>query len=154
MADKVVGEALRALARIHPDADEERLRARFRSMNQWFEGSCVEGWEPLELGIVLPDPNDRHVVAAALRGRAEVIVTDNIQDFPSEVLAPLGLEALRLDDFLLDLHDLNPFVACQVVSEQAAAMARPPVQVSELLDRLTRSGARGFARAVRESLGR
>ena len=77
-------------------------------MDEAFDDARVEGWEPLEGAIGLPDRDDRHVVAAALRGRADAIITENVKDFPEEVLGPLGLEAIRLDDFLLDQYDLDP----------------------------------------------
>ena len=77
-------EALRALERVHPDIDQSRFQSRFRSMNEAFDDALVQGWESLEPGIHLPDPNDRHTVAAALRGRADVIVTENVFAYPAE----------------------------------------------------------------------
>ncbi|WP_314457310.1 PIN domain-containing protein [uncultured Microbacterium sp.] len=100
-SNKVEEEALRALCEIHPDIDPGRFHSRFRSMNEAFEDARVLGWEPLMEGLELPDPNDRHVLAAAIRGRADVIVTENVRDFPATTLSPLGLEAVRLDEFLL-----------------------------------------------------
>ncbi|MBD8019873.1 PIN domain-containing protein [Brevibacterium gallinarum] len=149
---KVVDEALMALARIHPEVDRSRFLSRFRSMDEAFEDACVEGWEPLEQGVSLPDPDDRHVVAAALRGRADAIITESIRDFPEAVLERLGLEAIRLDAFLLDQFDLSLGATCRVVKDQAAAMSRPPVTVEALLAKLSRSGAPCFARAVSDAL--
>lgn len=149
---RVVDEALRALERIHPDVDRSRFLSRFRSMDEAFEDALVEGWEPLEQAIDLPDPNDRHVVAATLRGRADAIITENVKDFPDTVLRPLGLEVIRLDDFLLDQYDLNPAATCRVVREQAAAMMRPPIELEMLLARLERSGAPRFAASIRKGM--
>lgn len=150
-SQRVIDEALRALVRVHPDIDRNRFQSRFRSMNEAFDDALVEGWEPLEHGIELPDPNDRHVVAAALRGRADVIVTENIKDFPERVLWPIGLEVICVDDFLLDQLDLDVDATCRVIIDQAAAMKNPPVATDELLTRLARSGAPRFARAMRET---
>lgn len=86
----VLDEALKALERIHPNVDPSRFRSRFRSMNEAFDDALISGWEPLVRGVELPDPDDAHVVAAALRGRADVIVTENVKDFPDAVLAPPG----------------------------------------------------------------
>lgn len=97
-------------------------------------------------------PMDRHVVAAALRGRADVIVTENVKDFPKQILTPLWLEVIRLDDFLLDQYDLSPSLTRRIVIEQAAAMKRPPVDVSELLSSLSHGGAPLFARLIAQSL--
>ncbi|WP_371743634.1 PIN domain-containing protein [Herbiconiux sp. SALV-R1] len=139
---RVIDEAMRALTRIHPSVDENRFLSRFRSMNEAFEDALVEGSERLEAAVELPDPDDRHVVAAALRGRADAIITQNTKDFPDSVLRPLGLEALPVDAFLLDQYDLNPRAACRVVSEQAAAMTHPPVGVETLLARWLAVGLR------------
>lgn len=62
----------------------------------------VTGYEPLIEAITLPDPDDRHVLAAAVKAHAEVLVTFNGKDFPAEALAPWGVEAKHPDDFLLD----------------------------------------------------
>lgn len=147
-SDRVVSEALRALDRLHPDVDRSRFLSRFRPMDGAIEDALVEGWEPLERSIELPDPNDRHVVAAALRVRANAIITENIKDFPETVLGSLGLETIWLDDFLLDQYDLNPSATRRVVLEQAAAMTQPQVELDVLLARLGRSGAPGFASVV------
>lgn len=149
---KVIDEAQRALERVHPDVDPNRFRSRFRSMNEAFDGALVTGWETLTTCITLPDPDDAHVVAAALVGRADVIVTENTRDFPDSALGPLGLTAVRLDEFLLDQFDLSPTGACRIITEQAAAMKRPPVEPSQLLDRLSQGGARAFAQRVRDEL--
>lgn len=151
---KVLDEALSALERIHPDVDPSRFRSRFRSMNEAFDDALVEGWEPLTAGIELPDPDDAHIVAAALLGRADVIVTENTKHFPDSAIAPLGLEAIRTDEFLLDQFDLLPAAACRIVTEQSAAMRRPPVEINQLLDRLARSGAPNFAQRVAAELQR
>lgn len=123
-------------------------------MNEAFDDALVEGWEPLVAGIELPDPDDAHVVAAALLGRADVIVTENTKHFPDSALAPLGLEAIRTDEFLLDQFDLSPGGTCRIVTEQSAAMLRPPVEIRQLLDRLARSGAPNFAQRVAAALQR
>ncbi|MFD2839734.1 PIN domain-containing protein [Populibacterium corticicola] len=153
-SEEVFDEAQRALGRIHPDIDSNRFRSRFRSMSLSFEDAMVTGWEPLVASIRLPDENDRHVVAAALVGRADAIVTENTDDFPAEVLEPLGLIALKLDEFLLDQFDLAPDAALGVIEEQSAAMINPPVDVQVLLERLSRSGAPRFAEKIREQIAR
>ncbi|MDQ1074192.1 MULTISPECIES: PIN domain-containing protein [Microbacterium] len=147
-SEAVEEEVLRALCEIHPDIDPGRFYSRFRSMNEAFEDARVSGWEPLVEGLELPDPNDRRVLAAAIRGRADVIVTENVRDFPTTALAPLGLEAVRLDDFLLSQFDLSVTVTVQLIEDQARAMGRPPVTKDELLERLARGGAPRFADAV------
>jgi hypothetical protein len=99
-------------------------------------------------GIVLPDEDDRHVVAAALRGRADLIVTANLSDFPASSLAPLGLETQGLDDFLLNQLDLDPDVVIRVLHAQAAATQRPAITFDALVDHLARCGVPQFAQAA------
>lgn len=77
-------------------------------MRKAFEDACVTGWEPLLAGIDLPDVDDRHVVAAAQRGRADIIVTFNLRDFPTTILDDLDIEIQHPDEFLLNQLDLDP----------------------------------------------
>ncbi|MDA8286394.1 MAG: PIN domain-containing protein [Actinomycetota bacterium] len=89
---RIVAEATDAVVDIHPEIPPERVRARFAAMDDAFEDACVEGWETLEHTVTLPDVDDRHVVAAALGGRADAIVTANVGDYPTRVLGPLNIE--------------------------------------------------------------
>lgn len=73
------------------------------------------------------DPKDRHVLAAAVRGRADVIVTANLVDFPTKALAPHGITAVSPDDFLLNHLDRHPRETMSCLAEQFAALRKPPV---------------------------
>ncbi len=99
----------------------------------------------LEPTVILPDPDDRHVVAAALRGRADAIVTTNVRDFPIDVLGPLNIEVVHPDDFLLDHLDLAPRIVLEVLRAQAAHTRRLPLTPIDLITRLAKSGVQGFA---------
>lgn len=94
------------------------LTRLFRQMDTTFPDALVTGWEPLAETVRLPDQDDRHVVAAAWAGRADLIVTDNLTDFPPDAL-PAPLLTQSLDDFLLDTLDLYP--AQVVVAVHAVA---------------------------------
>jgi hypothetical protein len=74
--------------------------------------ALVVGYENLIPKLTLPDENDRHVLAAAIRGKAQVIVTMNLKDFPAEVLQKYDMEAQHPDEFILRLIDLAP-LRCQ-----------------------------------------
>jgi hypothetical protein len=104
-SERILGEAQAAIAEIHPGIDVQK---RFTDMREAFDDALVTGWEELEAGIFLPDNDDRHVVAAAIRADAQAIVTFNGDDFPGETLNPLGLETVQPDDFLLYQLDLSP----------------------------------------------
>lgn len=148
-SEKVIDEAIKTLTEIHPDIDPSRFQSRFRSMNEAFDDALVTGWEPLVEALDLPDPKDHHVVAAAMRGRADVIVTNNIKDFPPDALEPLGLAAVTLDDFLLDQLDLGRNGTRGVITAQAADARNPPITTDELLASIARGGAPRFSAAVR-----
>ena len=85
------------------------------------------------------------MLAAAIRGGAQAIITANAKDFPAAALAPLGLEAVHPDDFLLDQLDLSPPTILQVIREQAALTRRPPLTPRDLATLLGRAGVPGFA---------
>lgn len=147
-SERILEELKRTLLTVRPDLGEGRVDAQIHTLNTVFEDACATGWEQLVPGLVLPDPDDRHVLAAAIRGRAEVIVTANLKDFPAEALEPLGLHAVSPDDFLLDQLDLDPDGTVELLSEQAADKKRPPLTVRDVLESLTRAGVPLFAGAV------
>ncbi|MGH3189198.1 MAG: PIN domain-containing protein [Streptosporangiaceae bacterium] len=141
-SQRILGEAQDAVEEIHPGIDAAK---RFASMREAFDDALVTGWEELEPGIHLPDEDDRHVVAAAVRGGAQGIITANAKDFPVSALEPLGLEAVHPDDFLLDQLDLSPPTLLQVIREQAAHTRRPPLTPRDLATLLGRAGVPDFA---------
>lgn len=114
-------------------------------MREAFDDALVTSWEGFEPEIRLPDEDDRHVVAAAIRGGAQGIITANMKDFPAVALGPLGLEAIHPDDFLLDQLDLSPPTILQVIRDQAAHTRRPPLTPRDLATLLDRAGVPGFA---------
>lgn len=144
-SERIVAEAADAVLEIHPDLTQDLVAKRFAAMNDTFEDAPVQGWEVFEATVTLPDPDDRHVVAAAMRGRADAIVTANVRDFSDETLAPLEIAVVHPDDFLLDQLDLAPRVVLDVLREQAAHTRNPPLAPTDLLARLARAGVPRFA---------
>lgn len=121
-------------------------------MNANVRDGLVEGYEHLIPGITLPDPNDRHVVAAAVHARADAIVTFNLKDFPSAALAPLRLEALHPDEFIRYQIDLGIAAVLEAVQRHRASLRNPPKTTAEYLETLecqslpkTVAALRGFA---------
>lgn len=153
-SDRILAETRAAILEVHPDEPHARVDARLAAMGCAFEDATVRDWEPLVDGIVLGgDPDDRHVVAAAVRGGASAVVTANVKEFPDPAMASLGLHAVRPDDFLLDLVDLDPPTMVEVVWNQAGATARPPLTPGQVLDSLDRAGAPEFATFMRPLVG-
>ncbi|TQL01514.1 PIN domain-containing protein [Cellulomonas sp. SLBN-39] len=151
---RILDEVRAAVVRVRPHLDPSRVDARLHAMNSAFDDALVHGWEALVDGIVLGgDPDDRHVVAAAIRGGAEAVVTANLSDFPPAPMAELGLHALSADEFLLDLVDLDESAMVHVVWSRAAAKTRPPTTPTQVLRALHRAGAVGFAAHMQAKVG-
>ncbi|MEA9393623.1 PIN domain-containing protein [Acerihabitans sp. TG2] len=131
------------------DITPESLARTTDLMNLALPDANVTGFETLIEGISLPDPDDRHVLAAAIRSNADVIVTLNLKDFPSEVLAEYGIEALHPDDFISDLFDLNHSVALNAVRLQRNALKNPPMTTEEFLEMLLKQGLPMTVKALR-----
>ena len=87
---------------------EQEIEKRSSSVSKAFPDALVHNYEPLIESLNLQDPKDRHVLAAAIKTNANLIVTNNISDFPDESLEIYGLSAKKANDFLTDLIDLNP----------------------------------------------
>jgi hypothetical protein len=141
-SERILTEAQAATEEVHPGIDAGK---RFAQMREAFDDAMVAGWEELEGELSLPDEDDRHVVAAAIRAGAHGIISANVKDFPATALGPLGLEVVHPDDFLLDQLDLTPPTIEQVIQEQAAHTRRPPLTPRDLAALLGRAGAPGFA---------
>ncbi|MEN9619957.1 MAG: hypothetical protein RL499_150 [Actinomycetota bacterium] len=95
---------------------ERRAHSLIGQMREHFADSIIHGWEGLDGTFGLPDPDDEHVVAAAVVGGAEVIVTENLRHFPAELL-PAGIEVLRAAEFARNTVDLSPRRAIAAVDE-------------------------------------
>jgi hypothetical protein len=100
----------------------------------------VTGYEGLVPTLVLPDPGDRHVLAAAIAGRCDVIVTQNLKDFPDLALEPFGIQAQHPDEFLCNQMSLAPGLFCSAVRKVRARLRNPPYSVEAYLETLTRQG--------------
>ncbi|GAB3659851.1 hypothetical protein GCM10027589_21170 [Actinocorallia lasiicapitis] len=118
-------------------------------MNSAIPGVLIDGYEALIEGLKLPDADDRHVLAAAIKAGAEVIVTSNLKDFPPDVLAPYGIEAKSPDDFVLDQLDLDESVVRDCLHQIAHSRTRPPKTFATILDALERAGLVESAAALR-----
>ncbi|HKB88999.1 MAG TPA: PIN domain-containing protein [Opitutaceae bacterium] len=134
--DAIHDEWIGSLLERRPDLKREQLERTRELMNAHVRDCLVVGYEPLVGTIVLPDANDRHVVAAAIRARADVIVTFNLGDFPAEILSGYGLEAQHPDEFIAHLIDLAPQVVAQAARTCRARLKQPPKTVEEYLEAL------------------
>lgn len=148
-SERILDEVKHAILAVHSEIDEARVDARIAAMSGAFDDAMVVGWEQTCAGLDLPDPDDRHVLAAAIKGGAQSLVTFNLKDFPERSLTTTDVEVVHPDDFLLDQLDLYPGLALQVLNEQAADLTTPPSDLAGVLNRLERCGVPRFADEVR-----
>lgn len=135
-----------------PDLAPEKID-RTRALIDLAVPDClVTDYEPLIGGILLPDEGDRHVVAAAIRGEADLVVTYNLKDFPREALAPYGLEAQDPDSFALALAESDPLGFVETFAEMVVSLHKPPVTPSQVLEKLIQGGMPGVARWLAERM--
>jgi predicted nucleic acid-binding protein len=134
-SDEILDEVRRNLIRraMTSSADAQDL---IDQMASFFAEANVRGFEVL-ISSMTNDQKDRHVLAAAVMSRSQVIVTSNIKDFQKKALDPFGIEAQTPDEFLTQLFYLNSALIADILSEQAHDLDNPPMSVPEVLDVLS-----------------
>ena len=133
-------EWIESLLKNRPDLSRSKLERRRDKMNEHAEGCLVTNYEDLIPSLRLPDPNDRHVLAAAIRGRADVIVTNNLADFPSDTLKGFGIEAQHPDQFIAHLLSLSPGAVYTAAKRHRESLRLRPKTVDEYLATLQAAG--------------
>jgi len=136
--DEIHDEWMAKLAANAPTLPLERLQATRRLMNDALPEANVSGYEDLVPSIHLPDPDDRHVVAAAMSAGASVILTWNLRDFPATALNAYGLRRQTPDAFLADVYDQAPDLAVSSLSNARRNLNRSRVSAPEFIDILSK----------------
>ncbi|WP_433166499.1 PIN domain-containing protein [Kribbella sp. CA-247076] len=147
--EQILDETFRSLKEHRPDLDPVKLDRTRELMNRAIRDVLVTGYEPLIEVLDLPDPDDRHVLAAAIKAHAQLIVTDNTKDFPDEALMPWNLAAETADDFVLGLIDVNRQAVYAQVQRMADSFQNPPHTVEDVLDSLEHVGLLRTVAALR-----
>lgn len=137
-SNRILDEVERAIVKLAQtkglDVPRERAARARRAMVTAFEDAIVDGYETLAGSFFnLPDPTDAHVIAAAVKTRASVIVTDNIAHFPPNILGPLDLEAKTTDAFLADTIGLDIGLATAAINTLRHRLKRPEKTANILL---------------------
>ena len=145
-------EWISALLRNRPDLTRTKLERTRMLMDQYASDALVTDYRHLIPGLELPDPNDRHVLAAAIRARADVIVTINLRDFPPEAMAPFGIEAQHPDEFILHLLDLSPGIVAGAARDHRLSLKNPAKTIEEYLRTLEAQGLTQTVSVLRESM--
>jgi predicted nucleic acid-binding protein len=148
-SDEILMEWVENLLHNRPDLKRERLLRTCAEMNRAVPDSLTTDYEGLIEGVTLPDVDDRHVVAVALRSQAGVILTWNLKDFPSDKL-PNGIIALSPDSFLTDLFRDSPEEVVETMREHRSMLTRPEKSAEEYLATFEANGLSSFVRLLRE----
>jgi hypothetical protein len=99
--------------------------------------------------IELPDPNDVHVLAAAIAGHADCIVTSNLKDFPTLILMEFGIEAVDPDTFIINQWDLDPVNAIAAFKRMRARRKKPQSSPEDFAFALEQGGLPTTAERLR-----
>lgn len=134
--NEIHDEWIRNLLENRPDLSRERLERTRRLMDDHVLDCLVTDYEPLIETLRLPDPNDRHVLAAAIQAKASIIVTFNLTDFPKSALEPYGIEAITPDEFVMRLVSENSEKILRLAKRQRENMEHPPKSVEDYLSTL------------------
>lgn len=151
ITDEIMDEWTRNLIANKPDL-EASVRSQAEAIKDAFEECFVVGYEPLIDSLALPDLDDRHVLAAAIKCSAQVIVTENHKDFPADVLDEHDLITLSADDMLANTFDLFPIECARALRTVRKRYGNPPFTQSEFLLDLTKFGMPKLAAMARSSI--
>jgi hypothetical protein len=142
-------EWIRNLLEKRDDLDEPRLRRTQSLMNKAFPDANVHGFESLIASLNLPDSNDNHVFATAIRCNADVIITRNIKDFPSDQLLPFDIEAQHPDFFVSNLIDLDELKSVEAFQNQVENLKNPKRTEEEVLETLYKQGLENSVESIK-----
>lgn len=133
-------EWIENLLRNEPHRDRVVLERTRDKMDQATRDCLVTGYQALIPSLNLPDPDDRHVLAAAIVGRCDVIVTQNLKDFPEYAVEPFGIEPQHPDEFLSNYLHLAQGVFCHCAQKIRRRLRNPPYTAEDYLKTLIRVG--------------
>ncbi len=151
---RVHEEWINALLRDRPDLTRQQLDRTRALMEAHAADANVSGYESLIDAITLPDPDDRHVAAAAIHGGASVILTANLRDFPAAALAPYHLTAQHPDAFVVNLLEVDRSAVLAVMRRHRQSLKNPPKTPAEYLATFVKHGLTTTVAALRAVIDR
>jgi predicted nucleic acid-binding protein len=138
--DQIHDEWMRNVLKNRPDLTPEKLTRTKELMNSHVRDCLITNYEYLIAHLQLPDSDDRHVLAAAIKGGADVLVTTNLSDFPQSILDQHDIKAQHPDDFISDLLNLKPSKVVVAAKTCQQRLKNPPKSFDEYLEILLRQG--------------
>jgi predicted nucleic acid-binding protein len=149
--EDILDEVVDALRKNFPDISAEKSGRLRERMNAAVRDCLVTGYKPLIASLELPDPDDRHILAAAIKAKAQIIVTRNLLDFPAAQLSPWDLKAKSPDSFVRDQIDIDRQAVWACVQQIVDSRTRNPVTIDDVLNQLERDGLVGSATVLRRT---
>lgn len=150
--EKIHAEWTHNLLKKRPDLHPDKLARTVALMNEAVDDCLVLNYEYLIDSLTLPDPDDRHVLASAIVGHADAIVTFNLKDFPEVAVSPHGIEILHPDDFLIAQYDLNPIGMLSIVKAHRERLRKPPKSVDEFITTCEQQGLPQLCAVLRQAV--
>lgn len=138
--EEIHGEWMRNVLLNNRNLTLERLVRTKNLMNASIKNCLVTGYESIVPDLELPDPGDRHVLAAAICCGANLLVTFNLRDFPVENLRQYNIEPLHPDEFILRFLNFNFEGICKAAEKQRIRLKNPPKTPDEYLQTLVELG--------------
>ncbi len=138
--EKIHTEWIRNVLKNRPDLKQEHLERTKRLMNEHTRDSLVDNYEKLIDSLHLPDENDRHVLAAAIHSKANLIVTFNLKDFPAKEIAKYEIEAIHPDKFIKMLIENEADSVYEAARNQWQSLKNPPKPLNDFWEILASNG--------------
>ena len=146
--DEIHREWTRNLAANRPDLTPPQISRTLALMNQHLPDANITGYEQRIPTLTLPDPSDRHILAAAIQSGATVIVTSNLKDFPASALTLHGIIAQSPDAFICSLYNATPEDMLNLLREHRLALKNPPKTPEQYLETLTQNALKQFVALI------
>jgi hypothetical protein len=137
---KIQEECSRSICQKVPGIDPLKIERTMAQMNNAFPEALIDVDDRLVGALELPDQNDRHVLAAAIIGKCDAIVTANIRDFPASILSRYELDIVHPDNLIVSMIDLAPDRAMAALNAHLASMTKPPITAEDYLTAFQNKG--------------
>lgn len=145
-------EWIRNLVEKRKDLDKEKLLRTASLMSEAVEDAIIQNYEYVIPSLELPDPDDRHVLAAAIVGHADAIVTFNLKDFPDKVVSQHAIEIMHPDDFLVAQYDLDQIAILSIIKACRMKLKNPPKSAEDYIATLEQQGLPQMCQILRNAI--
>lgn len=151
-SDEIHNEWTRNLLKNRPDLKTAQLEKTCQAMDNAFEEANVKGYKNLIAELHLPDKDDRHVLAVAIKSQASAIITFNKKDFPAKSIKSYSIEVKDPDEFVVSLLKLNLSKVLESFTKLVNALKKPPQTPDQVLKTLDNCGLTESIAIIRRTL--